>query len=130
MGLVIAFAIIAALIAADIDANKIDIGVEIDHRQGWIIRAIAVTLFGLAWAFVWHRWGRLPLTLLACACLFSLVFRLRLNEMRKLDWDYVNGTNYYDAFWIMTFGANAGIAASITEFMVAGAAVIINITAL
>ncbi len=117
------------------DAEAIRAHLEIDHVQLWITRAgvmvlAALVMYGVAhgMGYFYPAWKLLPL-LGMCAFLFSARFRWVLNRECGKDPDYISMSNHYDTVFILTFGANGGRAAYVTEVVVAVACAVMFIAA-
>jgi hypothetical protein len=81
------------------DFERIQEGEDIEHVEGWVVRAIITSYL---WVVVSFKvgWDALPCAI-GSAFLFSAVFRYWLNGMRGKDWRYVSPSNWYDTAWIL-----------------------------
>lgn len=68
----------------------------------WCMRAFALILLCLISRLGKYpiQWLDLAISLVAMAPLFSLVFRITMNAIRDLRWNYVSPSNWYDRLWI------------------------------
>lgn len=88
------------------DGQAINDNIAIDHRKGFIHRALFATsslLLAAGLDFIPFGWNLVP-TIFFSACLFNILFRLALNAAREPQkpWWYLDdldkGGNYYDEF--------------------------------
>lgn len=98
------FTVLFALYCAQDDARQIRMGVTIKHASQWIVRAGVVLLFMVCFVVLTKPTiGQAVLITLACAPLFSMVFRFLLNTMRGRHWNYISPSSLYDWQYLRPF---------------------------
>ena len=107
------------------EARMIADGEEIDHAE-LMVRRLLFTAPVVVWT-----WWMVTTSLLALAAYsamvwacFTIFHRYRLNELRRLPWDYISLSNIYDSIWVWMAGHWGGYAAYLFEYLVNAAAVI------
>lgn len=106
--LLIALSIAYAFAEANIDAHIIGNHKPINHVKGFARRASILTLI----CYACMGWSVYFLTgAMIAAGAFGIVFRLTLNWMRGLPYDYISSSNNYDRFWYSVAGTLGGEAA-------------------
>lgn len=83
-----AFVVVFALSEASDDHGQIESGIEPDHSKQFAQRACLAIAVMLVFGTLMYA--------LACAAMFSMVFKFTLNKMRNLSWLYISPSNQYD----------------------------------
>ncbi len=92
-----------AIYEAYIDYRTIISHKYVNHVWEWCHRAVmsAIIVFILANLGVFSSWFTVISLAIATPPIFSVVHRLTLNRLRKLDYFYISPSNIYDTCWIL-----------------------------
>lgn len=112
---------IANLSAHD-DYNQIKNHEPIDHKVQWLVRATLTSILVIGLTLIHNlvfpnSWIISVYYSLTAAFWFSIIFRLILNALRGLPYDYISKSNLYDSVFIALANKNGGKLAYIFELV-------------